>query len=39
VTYDLATGEYTLPDEQASALADEDGPFFMAGSFQSIAAM
>jgi 2-polyprenyl-3-methyl-5-hydroxy-6-metoxy-1,4-benzoquinol methylase len=39
VTYDPATGEYTLPDEQASALADEDGPFFMAGSFQSIAAM
>jgi SAM-dependent methyltransferase len=39
VEYDAATGKYTLPDEQAAALADEDSPVFVAGSFQSMAAM
>jgi len=39
VNYDAATGKYTLPEEQAAALADENSPVFVAGSFQSIAAM
>ncbi len=39
VTYDPATGTYTLPPEHALALADETGPAFMAGAFQTIAAM
>src|SRR5215510_570690 len=38
VTYDPATGRYTLPNEQAAALADEDSPYFLPGAFQSIAA-
>src|SRR5713226_9479786 len=28
VTYDAASGKYTLPDEQAFALADEGSPAF-----------
>lgn len=28
VTYDPVTGRYTLPNEQAAALADEDSPYF-----------
>jgi 2-polyprenyl-3-methyl-5-hydroxy-6-metoxy-1,4-benzoquinol methylase len=39
VTYDAATGKYTLPDEQAFALADESSPAFLAGAFQIIGAM
>lgn len=38
VTYDSATGRYTLPPEQAVALADESSPFFLPGAFQVIAA-
>ncbi len=38
VTYDQATGRYTLPDEQAMALADENSPCFLPGAFQVIAA-
>ncbi len=38
VTYDAATGRYTLPPEQAAALADESSPFFLPGAFQVIAA-
>jgi 2-polyprenyl-3-methyl-5-hydroxy-6-metoxy-1,4-benzoquinol methylase len=38
VTYDPATGRYTLPEEQASALADENSPCFLPGAFQGIAA-
>jgi 2-polyprenyl-3-methyl-5-hydroxy-6-metoxy-1,4-benzoquinol methylase len=38
VTYDPATGRYTLPNEQAAALADEDSPYFIPGAFQGIAA-
>jgi SAM-dependent methyltransferase len=39
VTYDAASGKYTLPDEQAFALADENSPTFLAGAFQIIGAI
>ncbi|MGH7208909.1 MAG: class I SAM-dependent methyltransferase [Nitrospiraceae bacterium] len=38
VTYDASTGRFTLPAEQASALADESSPAFLPGAFQVIAA-
>lgn len=38
VTYEPATGRYTLPPEQAFALADEASPAFLPGAFQLIAA-
>jgi 2-polyprenyl-3-methyl-5-hydroxy-6-metoxy-1,4-benzoquinol methylase len=38
VTYEPATGRYTLPPEQAVALADEASPAFLPGAFQVIAA-
>jgi SAM-dependent methyltransferase len=38
ITYDPAAGRYTLPAEQAMALADEDSPCFLPGAFQVIAA-
>jgi 2-polyprenyl-3-methyl-5-hydroxy-6-metoxy-1,4-benzoquinol methylase len=38
VTYDAATRRYTLPAEQATALADETSPTFLPGAFQVIAA-
>src|SRR5262249_39722703 len=38
VTYDAASGRYTLPPEQAMALADETSPAFIPGAFQLIAA-
>jgi len=38
VTYDPASGRYTLPEEQAMVLADESSPTFMAGGFEVIAA-
>jgi SAM-dependent methyltransferase len=38
ITYDAASGRYTLPAEQAMALADEDSPCFLPGAFQVIAA-
>ena len=31
VTYDAASDRYTLPDEHALALADEDSPFYILG--------
>ncbi len=34
VTYDPASGRYTLPPEQAVALTDEDSPAFLPGFFQ-----
>jgi SAM-dependent methyltransferase len=34
VTYDPASGRYTLPPEQAYALADEESPVFCPGLFQ-----
>src|SRR2546430_854165 len=34
VTYEPITGRYTLPEEQAFALADEDSPVYLLGFFQ-----
>ena len=39
VAYDAKTETYTLPPEQAAALADETSPFFVAGAFEVIAAV
>jgi 2-polyprenyl-3-methyl-5-hydroxy-6-metoxy-1,4-benzoquinol methylase len=39
VEYDAASGRYTLPDEQAAALADEKSPCFLPGAFQIIASV
>ena len=36
VTYDAATDRYTLPPEQALAMADENGPVFLPGLFQVV---
>lgn len=38
VTYDASTSRYSLPPEQAYALADESSPVFLPGAFQVIAA-
>src|SRR5450631_894040 len=38
VTYDAASGRYTLPPEQALALADESSPVFLPGFFEIVAA-
>src|SRR4051794_11952004 len=34
VSYDPATGTFTLPLEHAMVLADEDSPVFLAGGFE-----
>jgi 2-polyprenyl-3-methyl-5-hydroxy-6-metoxy-1,4-benzoquinol methylase len=39
VTYDPKNAKYTLPAEQAYALANEGSPVFLPGAFQVIAAM
>jgi SAM-dependent methyltransferase len=39
VTYDAASGRYTLPPEQAFALADPESPAFVPGLFQVTQAM
>jgi len=39
VTYDPSSGRYTLPAEQALALADETSPAFVPGLFQVTQAM
>jgi 2-polyprenyl-3-methyl-5-hydroxy-6-metoxy-1,4-benzoquinol methylase len=39
VTYDPATLSYTLPPEQAAALADESSPAFIPGFFSVVEAM
>ncbi|HEY7836037.1 MAG TPA: methyltransferase domain-containing protein [Solirubrobacteraceae bacterium] len=39
ITYDPDTDRYTLPDEQALALADEDSPFYILGVYESIASL
>ena len=38
VTYDAASERYTLPPEQALALADETSPVFLPGFFEVVAA-
>src|SRR5579862_6598433 len=38
VTYDAASGSYTLPAEQASALAVDNSPAYLPGVFQIISA-
>jgi SAM-dependent methyltransferase len=38
VTYDAKTKKFTLPEEQAFALANEDGPLFLPGAFQLVTA-
>jgi 2-polyprenyl-3-methyl-5-hydroxy-6-metoxy-1,4-benzoquinol methylase len=39
VTFDAPSGTYTLPEEQAFALAQEGSPAFLAGAFQILAAV
>ncbi len=39
VVYDPDTDRYTLPDEQALALADEDSPFYILGIYDLIASL
>jgi SAM-dependent methyltransferase len=36
IIYDASDGKYTLPPEQAMALADENSPVFIHGAYQSI---
>ena len=38
ITYDAATSRFTLPPEQALALADESSPVFLPGFFQAVEA-
>ena len=39
VEYDAASDRYTLPDEHALALADEDSPLYILGVYESIASL
>lgn len=39
VIYDPQSDRYTLPDEHALALADEDSPFYILGMYDSIASL
>lgn len=39
VTYDAATRKFTLPDEQAFALAIDSSPAFLPGAFQIVASL
>jgi SAM-dependent methyltransferase len=39
VTYDPETDTYTLPDEHALALADEDSPFYILGVYDLVASL
>jgi SAM-dependent methyltransferase len=39
VTYDPETERYSLPDEHALALADEDSPFYILGIYDLIASL
>jgi 2-polyprenyl-3-methyl-5-hydroxy-6-metoxy-1,4-benzoquinol methylase len=39
VTYDASTGRYTLPEEQAFALANSESPAYVVGMFQIVQAM
>ena len=39
VTYDAASGRYTLPPEQAVALADEQSEFYLLGAYDILASL
>jgi len=39
ITYDPGSDRYTLPDEHALALADEESPFYILGVYDSIASL
>src|SRR3974377_191308 len=39
VSYDADSDRYTLPDEHALALADEDSPFYILGVYDSVACL
>ena len=39
ITYDPVSDRYTLPDEHALALADEESPFYILGVYDSIASL
>ncbi len=39
MTYDPANGRYTLPDEMALALTDENSPAYIAGGYQILAGL
>ncbi len=39
VAYDAGSDTYTLPDEQALALADEESPFYILGAYDLIASL
>ncbi|MDX6699201.1 MAG: hypothetical protein QOE65_2598 [Solirubrobacteraceae bacterium] len=39
VEYDPESDRYTLPDEQALALADEESPFYLLGAYDLIASL
>jgi SAM-dependent methyltransferase len=39
VTYDAASGKYTLPPEQAVALADEESEFYLLGAFDILSSL
>jgi SAM-dependent methyltransferase len=39
VSYDPDSDRYTLPDEHALALADEESPFYILGVYESIASL
>jgi SAM-dependent methyltransferase len=39
VTYDADSDRYTLPDEHALALADEESPFYILGVYDSVASL
>jgi hypothetical protein len=39
VTYNPSTGKYTLPQEQAFALTDENSPAYIAGFYQALAGL
>jgi len=38
VTYDAKTKKFTMPEEQAFALANENGPLYLPGAFQLVTA-
>jgi SAM-dependent methyltransferase len=39
ITFDPVTGKYTLPEEQAFALAEENSPAYIAGGYQILAGL